>query len=189
MTELAEDFISNFLSHKEYDPEKAHEYYMRTRELKGRKPPAAKVPSYTSKHHQMDAALRKLGEGAKDRAKAMPKLTSTQISKAKKWIQTAEKYDSVYKSSGMEKKELAILDSDMPDAQKNSSLHALYKNPVYQRLDKARDALFKTFLAKPEIMRYYEILDSQGKQKQAKLESDAFRKLLIKPGKKRDVQL
>lgn len=34
-----EEFIENVLQHKtEYDPVEAHEYYMRTRKLKGRKP-------------------------------------------------------------------------------------------------------------------------------------------------------
>lgn len=32
----ASEFIENFLAHSEYDPQKAHEYYLRTRELRGR---------------------------------------------------------------------------------------------------------------------------------------------------------
>jgi hypothetical protein len=161
-----DSFIENFLEHKVYDPDKAHEYYMRTRKLKGRKPAASKTPSYTAKHKQMDAALRKLGEGAKNRAKTMSKLTSSQLATAKKWIDTAEKYESVYKTSGMARKEDAIMYSDdLTDAQKDSALHTLYKNPAYNKLDKARDTMFKTFLAKPEIIRYYEIQDTQDKMK------------------------
>ncbi len=40
----ADDFIEEFLSHRaEYDPVKAREYYLRTRELKGRKPGSPQV--------------------------------------------------------------------------------------------------------------------------------------------------
>ncbi len=36
----AQEFLNNVLAHErdDYDPAKAHEYYLRTRELKGRKP-------------------------------------------------------------------------------------------------------------------------------------------------------
>lgn len=37
MSDTGREFVENFLMHREYDPVKAHEYYMRTRKLKGRK--------------------------------------------------------------------------------------------------------------------------------------------------------
>lgn len=54
---VSEDFISNILSHMRvtdgssdyYDPQKAHDYYLRTRELKGRQPAVKEAPKYQTK--------------------------------------------------------------------------------------------------------------------------------------------
>lgn len=193
---VVDEFIQNFLEHKVYDPEKAHEYYMKTRELKGRKPAANNTPSPIARHKEMDRKLAALGDGRTARAKAMPKLTPSQMAKAKGWIQTAEKYDRIYKSSGMDRKESDIFYSDKTDAEKNSALNELYKNPVYKRLDNARNKMFNEFLARPEIMRYYEILDNQSTMKKnaqaaktAAKEKATADRLLRRPGKVRGAQM
>lgn len=44
----AAEFVQSFIEHAEYDPVKAHEYYVRTRQLKGRQPAKA-IPQTSPK--------------------------------------------------------------------------------------------------------------------------------------------
>lgn len=63
--DAAVDFVEEFLSHR-YDPQKAHEYYLRNRELTGRKPGAAAVvPPKSRKNIQEDTVPMKSPTGAK----------------------------------------------------------------------------------------------------------------------------
>lgn len=59
MTDVNE-FVDNFLAH-EYDPVKAREYYLRTRQLKGRKKASAKPINPRSKVGYNGKPLKKLG--------------------------------------------------------------------------------------------------------------------------------
>lgn len=66
MTDLDEaaEFVQKFIQHADYDPVKAHEYYMQTRQLKGRKPAQADPPplpktqaGYPGKPHKLGTML------------------------------------------------------------------------------------------------------------------------------------
>lgn len=64
MTEAAK-FVEEFLAHREYDAAKAHDYYMRTRELKGRKAATEVKPKGKPKRIEEDEVPEKSPSGAK----------------------------------------------------------------------------------------------------------------------------
>lgn len=60
----ANTFVENFLKH-DYDPVKAHAYYLRTRELKGRASAAEKAGAKSYQQHQVGDAQKKLNADLK----------------------------------------------------------------------------------------------------------------------------
>lgn len=71
MTDTTE-FIEDFLQH-EYDPVKAHEYYMRTRKLKGRASATEKAGAKAYEQHQTADAQKKLNADIKGKPVVLSK--------------------------------------------------------------------------------------------------------------------
>lgn len=101
----AEDFVKRFLSHADYDPAARREYYLRTRELKGRTTGIS--PSVTPRDRRPN---RGLNDPAKEESQDSNKLTPTQkqveelkarLAKLKAILE--ELVDEAQKRSGMAK--------------------------------------------------------------------------------------
>lgn len=174
-------FIENFLEHRsDYNPQEAHDYYMRTRKLKGRKA-AASDPNKPYSDEEMNAKAARA-----KRAKDMPKLTPAQLKTATDWDRRINKVDALFESSGLDKRDRDIRNSDtLTAAQKKAALQKLDEDPLMKKLNPIVAKLQRELLAKPELIRFLEIRESQRSQKENKEE----RKLSSRPGKVRGAQM
>jgi hypothetical protein len=84
---IGEEYVGRFLAHyasEYYDPQKAHEYYIQNRELKGQQSTSGLTVKYATKSKRGDKTVMKVNKAASDRKKQAWAYAKNQIGEHKK---------------------------------------------------------------------------------------------------------
>jgi hypothetical protein len=84
---LGEEYVGQFLAHyasEYYDPQKAHEYYLQNRELKGQQSTADLTVKYATQSKRGNKTIMKVNKAASERKKEAWAYAKNQIGEAKK---------------------------------------------------------------------------------------------------------